>query len=105
MAASKTRELEYSSYSPISSTGVTCLPKDRGPSPPSQIKSQQKDVSTGNQTQDKNPQLVINGSQGQHDKKTLHTKLINVSATLEMKTLWDEFNDLGTEMIVTKAGR
>ncbi|XP_039267407.2 uncharacterized protein LOC120342585 [Styela clava] len=29
----------------------------------------------------------------------------SVQARLEMKSLWDEFNDLGTEMIVTKAGR
>jgi hypothetical protein len=28
-----------------------------------------------------------------------------VIAHLEMKPLWDEFNELGTEMIVTKAGR
>uniref|UniRef100_A0A8D9EX04 T-box transcription factor TBX1 n=1 Tax=Cacopsylla melanoneura TaxID=428564 RepID=A0A8D9EX04_9HEMI len=34
-----------------------------------------------------------------------HPKLTNVTACLEMKPLWQEFNDLGTEMIVTKAGR
>lgn len=28
-----------------------------------------------------------------------------VSVQLEMKNLWEEFNSLGTEMIVTKAGR
>ncbi|XP_067119094.1 T-box transcription factor TBX10-like [Centruroides vittatus] len=39
------------------------------------------------------------------EKKPLHPKLVTVTATLEMKTLWDEFNELGTEMIVTKAGR
>ncbi|XP_041349018.1 T-box transcription factor TBX10-like isoform X2 [Gigantopelta aegis] len=38
-------------------------------------------------------------------QKQLHPKLINVSAQLEMKSLWDEFDELGTEMIVTKAGR
>ena len=38
-------------------------------------------------------------------KKPLHPKLSNVVAQLEMKPLWDEFNELGTEMIVTKAGR
>lgn len=32
-------------------------------------------------------------------------KVASVQARLEMKQLWDEFNDLGTEMIVTKAGR
>jgi len=38
-------------------------------------------------------------------KLPIHPKLTCVAATLEMKTLWDEFHDLGTEMIVTKAGR
>ena len=38
-------------------------------------------------------------------KKPLHPKLTSVVAQLEMKPLWDEFNELGTEMIVTKAGR
>ncbi|KPP70038.1 hypothetical protein Z043_111164 [Scleropages formosus] len=32
-------------------------------------------------------------------------KVANITAHLEMKALWDEFNQLGTEMIVTKAGR
>jgi len=35
----------------------------------------------------------------------LHPKLLSVQATLESKSLWDEFHELGTEMIVTKAGR
>ena len=38
-------------------------------------------------------------------EKPLHPKLLAVSAQLEMKNLWDEFDSLGTEMIVTKAGR
>ncbi|KAH9491005.1 T-box transcription factor tbx1 [Bulinus truncatus] len=37
--------------------------------------------------------------------KPLHMKLLNVNAQLEMKQLWDEFDNLGTEMIVTKLGR
>ncbi|XP_059407285.1 T-box transcription factor TBX1-like isoform X1 [Carassius carassius] len=32
-------------------------------------------------------------------------KVANINVHLEMKALWDEFNQLGTEMIVTKAGR
>lgn len=32
-------------------------------------------------------------------------KVGNITVQLEMKALWDEFNQLGTEMIVTKAGR
>lgn len=39
------------------------------------------------------------------EKKPMHPKLVNVQAHLEMKPLWDEFDSLGTEMIVTKAGR
>lgn len=31
--------------------------------------------------------------------------LSTAGALLEMKPLWDEFHSLGTEMIVTKAGR
>lgn len=38
-------------------------------------------------------------------KLPIHPKLTCVAATLEMKSLWDEFHELGTEMIVTKAGR
>ena len=37
--------------------------------------------------------------------KPLHNKLVNGTCQLEMKSLWDEFDELGTEMIVTKAGR
>jgi len=39
------------------------------------------------------------------ERKPLHPKLVSVAAQLEVKPLWDEFNELGTEMIVTKAGR
>lgn len=38
-------------------------------------------------------------------KKPLHARLSSVVGHLEMKPLWEEFNELGTEMIVTKAGR
>ena len=31
--------------------------------------------------------------------------LMNIDCFLETKELWDKFNELGTEMIVTKAGR
>lgn len=32
-------------------------------------------------------------------------RVSSVTVQLEMKPLWEEFNQLGTEMIVTKAGR
>lgn len=35
----------------------------------------------------------------------LNRRLWAVTASVESKCLWDEFNELGTEMIVTKAGR
>ncbi|TRY66994.1 hypothetical protein TCAL_11769 [Tigriopus californicus] len=38
-------------------------------------------------------------------RKPLHSRLISAQVQLEMKPLWDEFHELGTEMIVTKAGR
>ncbi|CAF4725572.1 unnamed protein product, partial [Rotaria sp. Silwood1] len=37
-------------------------------------------------------------------KKTLHPKLANIKMVLESKSLWDEFDKLGTEMIVTRSG-
>lgn len=36
---------------------------------------------------------------------TLHPAVARCSATLELATLWRSFHELGTEMIVTKAGR
>ncbi|CAG2253570.1 T-box transcription factor TBX10-like [Mytilus galloprovincialis] len=42
---------------------------------------------------------------GKEPKKPIHLKLASVQVQLEMKSLWDEFDELGTEMIVTKAGR
>ncbi|XP_020295189.1 T-box transcription factor TBX10-like [Pseudomyrmex gracilis] len=38
-------------------------------------------------------------------KRPLHPALIGAGAALEAKPLWEEFHQLGTEMIVTKAGR
>ena len=32
-------------------------------------------------------------------------ELLNVDCYLETKELWDKFNELGTEMIITKTGR
>jgi hypothetical protein len=37
--------------------------------------------------------------------KQIHPKLAQIKVHLESKSLWDEFDQLGTEMIVTKAGR
>lgn len=53
----------------------------------------------------KKSKLSNSASNSNNNKLPVHPKLISVSANLEMKALWDEFNELGTEMIVTKAGR
>ncbi|KAM9331188.1 T-box transcription factor TBX1 [Gastrophryne carolinensis] len=47
------------------------------------------------------------GSTGSGGKAPIkkNPKVANITVQLEMKALWDEFNQLGTEMIVTKAGR
>lgn len=37
--------------------------------------------------------------------RTSGRSLAHANVELEMKSLWDEFHSLGTEMIVTKAGR
>jgi hypothetical protein len=47
-----------------------------------------------------------NTSNGMNEiKKPLHPKLMNIKMSLESKSLWNEFDKLGTEMIVTRAGR
>jgi hypothetical protein len=45
------------------------------------------------------------GNGGLNGDKQLHPKLASIKIQLESKSLWDEFDQLGTEMIVTKAGR
>ena len=61
--------------------------------------------STSPQTRCSSTENPCNTNTENQPKKPLHPKLSNVVAQLEMKPLWDEFNELGTEMIVTKAGR
>ncbi|XP_069164086.1 T-box transcription factor TBX10 isoform X2 [Procambarus clarkii] len=102
VAAGKTRD-DYSGYS----SQLTCPPTHQGPqgklrpgSPRSPLKDHKEEPMTLGEKAHQQEQ-----QQQQQQKKPLHAKLVNVSASLEMKALWDEFNELGTEMIVTKAGR
>lgn len=46
-----------------------------------------------------------NGCAGVMNDKPIHPKLASIKVHIESKSLWDEFDQLGTEMIVTKAGR
>lgn len=49
--------------------------------------------------------LGQNVNQSAINEKFLHPKLASIKVHIESKSLWDEFDQLGTEMIVTKAGR
>ncbi|XP_043604977.1 T-box transcription factor TBX10 isoform X1 [Bombus pyrosoma] len=46
-----------------------------------------------------------NSTEEASSKRPLHPALVGAGAALEAKPLWEEFHQLGTEMIVTKAGR
>lgn len=50
---------------------------------------------------------VTNSSSAEENnsKRPLHPALVGAGAALEARPLWEEFHQLGTEMIVTKAGR
>ena len=62
------------------------------------FKAVSRDLSSNN----KNFELSRKSS---NRKLSKSRQIASVDAVLEMKHLWDDFNDLGTEMIVTKAGR
>ncbi|CAL4074427.1 unnamed protein product, partial [Meganyctiphanes norvegica] len=120
LAAGKARGEDYSSGSNYGSGGITQvspnahLHKERHhhTASPDSTKDHTKeepmaisDVKPNTTTQNQPSGLGQPQTTSSQEKKPLHPKLINVSAILEMKSLWDEFHDLGTEMIVTKAGR
>lgn len=51
------------------------------------------------------PTTESDGERTGKNHSSLSSALSTAAAILEMKPLWDEFHSLGTEMIVTKAGR
>ena len=44
-------------------------------------------------------------TENNNSKRPLHSALVGAGVALESRPLWEEFHQLGTEMIVTKAGR
>lgn len=53
-----------------------------------------------------NDENIASSSADEHvAKRPLHPALVGAGAALEARPLWEEFHQLGTEMIVTKAGR
>ena len=70
------------------------------------LKEAQEKVQDVNSNEVRQQQEEASPGGGQEEnKKPLHGRLSGVVGQLEMKPLWEEFNELGTEMIVTKAGR
>ena len=59
---------------------------------------------TGNSPASSPPPVQSSCSQAAVSRP-LCSGLLNARVDLEMKSLWEEFHSLGTEMIVTKAGR
>lgn len=58
-----------------------------------------------NQCSDANRYIERQTVTPQKTGRTIDTQMAQIRCDLEMKALWQEFNTLGTEMIVTKAGR
>lgn len=52
-----------------------------------------------------NEDTTTSSAEGIGSKRPIHPALIGAGAVLEARPLWEEFHQLGTEMIVTKAGR
>lgn len=50
-------------------------------------------------------QNIIKSEDMAESSRPKHPALSNVICTLETKELWNKFDDLGTEMIITKSGR
>ncbi|XP_042193685.1 T-box transcription factor TBX1 isoform X1 [Callorhinchus milii] len=81
-----THEAHYQQPCPAGAQGYPGFGTNSGPEPDSDPRPPDHSP-TGKSAVKKNP------------------KVSNINVQLEMKALWDEFNQLGTEMIVTKAGR
>ncbi|KAF7994748.1 hypothetical protein HCN44_004220 [Aphidius gifuensis] len=72
----------------------------------SKNQQQQHNDSNNNLQNDTNSNLSVTSSvDDKGSKLLLHPALIGAGAALEARPLWEEFHQLGTEMIVTKAGR
>lgn len=52
-----------------------------------------------------NEDTTVSSAEDVGSKRPLHPALVGAGAALEARPLWEEFHQLGTEMIVTKAGR
>lgn len=63
------------------------------------------EINNDNNNNNRNDNTEIVNSDDTNNKRPLHPALVSTGAALEARPLWEEFHQLGTEMIVTKAGR
>lgn len=82
----------------------TCLDDIKSMSSSSRSHSSSPNLTTASNSHVPNTLHALNNLSTSHDKP-LHPKLVSIRVQIESKSLWDEFDQLGTEMIVTKAGR
>ena len=90
--------------SPQSQNGNTNL-NDHKTSIPSPTHSTGEKTTRSNDGNESDSEEPASAKRRKLDEKPMSAKVSNVEVKLEMKALWDEFHSLGTEMIVTKAGR
>ncbi|XP_072043838.1 uncharacterized protein [Amphiura filiformis] len=90
--------------SPQSQNGNTNL-NDHKTSIPSPTHSTGEKNTRSNEGNESDCEEPVAAKRRKLDEKPMSAKVSNVEVKLEMKALWDEFHSLGTEMIVTKAGR
>lgn len=98
------RDQRDCSESPTSSTHQTSCHTHSNTPNQSHLGSENHSSSNHAVTNDENGSSSSKSKEST-SRKPLHSRLISVQVQLEMKPLWDEFHELGTEMIVTKAGR
>ncbi|XP_023248425.1 T-box transcription factor TBX10 [Copidosoma floridanum] len=88
----------------ITSNSTVCTTTSLSSSRPDSNSCRGLNDSNNNSTRSED-ESIRTQQQHQQLKRPLHVALVGTGATLEARALWEEFHQLGTEMIVTKAGR
>ncbi|XP_011307473.1 T-box transcription factor TBX1-A isoform X2 [Fopius arisanus] len=80
-------------------------PEDSSLAPPSGASETPRNDSNNNHRRTDDLANSTGTPDENRSKRPLHPALAGAGAALEARPLWEEFHQLGTEMIVTKAGR
>lgn len=83
--------ISSASLSPQVSSAISSSPSDS--------------LNDNNNNNNHNEDSTASSAEGINSKRPIHPALIGAGSVLEARPLWEEFHQLGTEMIVTKAGR